>query len=57
VKRALTAEFAEVKDQPEIAFQHVIIELAVLTFQIPALVVCLGLLRKRGVTTVAERAT
>jgi hypothetical protein len=53
----LTAEFAEVKDLPEPAFQHVIIELAVLTFLILALVVCLVLLRKRGVTTVAERAT
>jgi len=53
----LTAEFAEVKDLPDPAFQHVIIELAVLTFLIVALVISLVLLRKRGVTTVAERAT
>lgn len=53
----LTAEFAEIKDQPAPAFEHVIIELAVLTFLIVALVISLVLLRKRGVTTVAERAT
>jgi hypothetical protein len=34
-----------------------IIELVVLTFMIVALVVSLVLLRKRGVTAVAERAT
>jgi hypothetical protein len=53
----LTAEFAEIKEQPEPAFEHIIIQLAVLTFLIVALVVSLVLLRKRGVTTVAERAT
>jgi len=53
----LTAEFAQVKDQTEVGFQHLIIELAVLTFLIVALVLSLVLLRKRGVTTVAERAT
>jgi uncharacterized membrane protein (DUF373 family) len=53
----LTAEFAEIKEQAEPAFQHVIIELAVLTVLIVALVISLVLLRKRGVTTVAERAT
>ena len=53
----LTAEFAEVKDEPEPVFQHIIIELAVLTFLIVALVISLVLLRKRGATTVAERAT
>ena len=53
----LTAEFAQVRDQTEIIFQHLIIELAVLTFLIVALVVSLVLLRKRGVVAVAERAT
>ena len=53
----LTAEFADIKEQTEPAFQHVIIELAVLTVLIVALVMSLVLLRKRGVTTVAERAT
>lgn len=53
----LTAEFAQVKDQTEVGFQHLIVELAVLTFLIVALVLSLVLLPKRGVTTVAERAT
>jgi hypothetical protein len=53
----LTAEFAQVRDQTEIVFQHLIIELAVLTFLIVALVVSLVLLKKRGVVAVAERAT
>ena len=53
----LTAEFAQVRDQTEIVFQHLVIELAVLTFLIVALVVSLVLLRKRGVAAVAERAT
>lgn len=53
----LTAEFAQVNDQTEAGFQHLIVELAVLTFLIVAIVVSLVLLRKRGVTTVAERAT
>jgi hypothetical protein len=53
----LTAEFAQVKDQTEAGFQHLIVELAVLKFLIVALVLSLVLLRKRGVTTVAERAT
>jgi phosphate starvation-inducible membrane PsiE len=53
----LTADFAEIKDQTEPVFQHLIIELAVLTFLIVALVVSLVLLRKRGGAVVAERAT
>ncbi len=53
----LTAEFAEITDQTEAVFQHLIIELAVLTFLIVALVVSLVLLRKRGAVVVAERAT
>jgi len=53
----LTAEFAEIKEQTAEVFQHLIVELTVLTFLIVALVVSLVLLRKRGVTTVAERAT
>ncbi len=39
----LTAEFAQIKDQTELVFQHLIIELAVLTFLIVALVVSLVL--------------
>lgn len=53
----LTAEFAQVPDQTDLVFQHLIIELAVLTFLIVALVVSLVLLRKRGVAAIAERAT
>jgi len=53
----LTAEFAEVKDESGPIFQHLIIELAVLTFLIVALVISLVLLRKRGGAVVAERAT
>jgi hypothetical protein len=53
----LTAEFAQIKDQTEPVFQHLIIELAVLTFLIVALVLSLVLLRKRGGAAVAERAT
>lgn len=53
----LTAEFAEIKNQTDVVFQHLIIELAVLTFLIVALVVSLVLLRKRGGAVVAERAT
>ncbi len=53
----LTAEFAEIKQQTDVVFEHLIVELAVLTFLIVALVASLVLLRKRGVTTVAERAT
>jgi hypothetical protein len=53
----LTAEFAEVKEETGPVFQHLIIELAVLTFLIVALVISLVLLRKRGADVVAERAT
>lgn len=53
----LTAEFAQVREQTELVFQHLVIELAVLTFLIIALVVSLVLLRKRGVTAMAERTT
>ncbi len=53
----LTAEFAEVHDQSELLFRHLIVELAVLTFLIIALVASLFMLRKRGVKTVAERST
>ena len=53
----LTAEFGKIKDETAVVFQHLIIELVVLTFMIVALVVSLVLLRKRGVTAVAERAT
>jgi uncharacterized membrane protein (DUF373 family) len=53
----LTAQFAEVHDQPDAVFQHFIIELAVLTLLIVALVVSLILLKQRGGKVVAERAT
>jgi phosphate starvation-inducible membrane PsiE len=51
----LTAEFSEVHDKPEADFQRLIVELAVLTFLIVALVVSLFLLQKRGGKAVAER--
>lgn len=53
----LTAEFAQAHDQAETVFKHFVIELVVLTFLIIALVISLMLLRKRGLSTVAERAT
>jgi hypothetical protein len=53
----LTAQLAQIGDQTEAVFRQLIVELAVLTFLIVALVASLVLLRKRGVTTVAERAT
>ena len=53
----LTALFAEVHDRPEAVFQHFVIELAVLTLLIVALVISLVLLRKRGGKVAAERAT
>ncbi|MCA1594418.1 MAG: phosphate-starvation-inducible PsiE family protein [Acidobacteria bacterium] len=53
----LTAEFAQVHDKPDATFQHLIVELVVLTFLIVALVIALVLLRKRGGVPVAERAT
>jgi uncharacterized membrane protein (DUF373 family) len=53
----LTAQFGELKEEVDLVFRHLIIELAVLTFLIVALVVSLVLLRKIGVATVAERAT
>jgi hypothetical protein len=53
----LTAEFAEVRDKPEILFQHLVVDLVVLTCLIVAVVVSLILLRKRGVGAVAERTT
>lgn len=52
----LSAEFAQVADEPETVFKHFIIELVVLTVLIVALVMSLVLLRKRGVAAVAERA-
>jgi uncharacterized membrane protein (DUF373 family) len=53
----LTAEFAEVKDETGPVFDHLITELAVLTFLIVAIVVSLVLLRKRGVAQGVERTT
>ncbi len=53
----LTAEFAQVHDEPETVFRHFVIELVVLTVLIVALVVSLVILQKRGREVVAERAT
>lgn len=53
----LTAEFPEVHDKPEPEFQHLIVELTVLTLMIVTLVISLFLLRKRGVKALAERTT
>ena len=53
----LTAEFAEVKDESGPIFNHLITELAVLTFLIVAIVFSLVLLRKRGVASGVERTT
>jgi len=53
----LTAEVAQVHEQPDTTFQRFIIELGVLTLLIVALVVSLILLRKRGGEVAAERAT
>src|SRR5712692_9691888 len=51
----LTAEFSQVRPLSESAFQHFVIELAVLTALIVSLAFSLLLLRKRGVPAV-ERA-
>jgi uncharacterized membrane protein (DUF373 family) len=53
----LTAELAELHGKPEAVFQHLIVELAVLTLLIVTLVISLFLLRKQGGRAVAERAT
>jgi uncharacterized membrane protein (DUF373 family) len=53
----LTATFADVQEKPELVFQHIIVELAVLTLMIITLVLSLFLLRKIGGKPVAERAT
>jgi hypothetical protein len=52
----LTAEFGELHEKTETAFQHLVIELAVLTVLILALAVSLVVLRKWGAPVVAERA-
>ena len=52
----LTAELAQVHEKSNLIFQHFIVELAVLTFMIVALVISLVILRKRP-GPVAERAT
>lgn len=51
----LTAEFSQVRPPTDTAFQHFVIELAVLTGLIVALAFSLLLLKKQG-TTSAERA-
>src|SRR5882724_12966363 len=53
----LTAEFGELHNRPEAQFQHLIVELAVLTLLFITLVISLFLLRTRGGRAVAERAT
>ena len=52
----LTAEFGELREKTEIGAQHFIIELAVLTVLIVALVISLVLLKKGGAPVVAHRA-
>ncbi len=51
----LTTEFAHVPQYSEAAFLHFAIELGVLTVLILVLVICLLLLRKRGMPIGAER--
>ena len=53
----LTAELAQVKDQPQEIFRYFIVELGVLTLLIVTLAISLVLLRKVGGKVVAERAT
>lgn len=53
----LTAEFPQLKDQEQPVFEHLVIELAVLTVLVVALVVSLVLLRKRGIEKAVERTT
>jgi uncharacterized membrane protein (DUF373 family) len=54
----ITAEFAQVHDQPESVFKYFLIELGVLTVLIVVLVTSLVVLRKRGEgRVIAERAT
>jgi hypothetical protein len=53
----LTAEFAEVHDQSELLFRHLIVELVVLAVLIITLVTSLFLLRKRGVKAIVDRAS
>ena len=52
----LTAEFADLLEKGEQAFRNAMIELAILTVMILALVVSLMLLRRRQVQPVAERS-
>jgi hypothetical protein len=52
----LTAEFGEWREKAEGGVQHFVIELAVLTALIVALVASLVLLRKSGASVVAHRA-
>jgi len=53
----LTAELAQVKDQPQEIFRYFIVELGVLTLLIVTLAISLVLLRKVGGKVVAERVT
>ena len=53
----LTAEFAEVHDQSEMLFRHLIVELVVLAILIIMLVTSLFLLRKRGVKAIVDRTS
>jgi uncharacterized membrane protein (DUF373 family) len=52
----LTAEFAEVHDESEVLFRHLIVELVVLAVLIITLVTSLFLLRKRGVKSIDHAA-
>ena len=53
----LTAELAQIKDQPQEIFRYFIVELGVLTLLIVTLAISLVLLRKVGEKVVAERVT
>jgi hypothetical protein len=52
----LTAEFSRLLEQGELAFRNAMIELALLTFMIVALVASLMMLRGRATSAVAQRS-
>jgi hypothetical protein len=52
----ITAEFSKLLEQGEVAFRNAMIELALLTVMIVALVASLLMLRRRGAPAVADRS-
>jgi hypothetical protein len=52
----LTAEFAELLEKGEVAFRNAMIELALLTVMVLALMASLLMLRKRAPQAVADRS-